>query len=196
MVVARLENSTRLSELVDIVVRLRENRDGLVELPSHFRYLARITNISANTQYCSLLCRLITSVKNIRNSILHYQYTSFVTAFFFGVVACLSIVLVMIIFVHGYQMVCKVMPDDDCGRGDRSNSDVVSVNSSSTNSKSPQSTTLLTDEQYRIGNRVHLHGDRLSNIPAAVETNRRAEGTNYMMLSPDYYHRIPAAEES
>ena len=108
---AALENATTLSHLVDIVVRLRENRDGLVELPSHFRYIAKVSNIGIDTQFCPLTCRLFTSIINIRDSMMHYEYNSFITSFGFGVITCLSWVLIMIIFVHGYQLFFKFMPD-------------------------------------------------------------------------------------
>ena len=103
--IALLQNSITLTDLVHIVVSMRENRDGLVELPSHFRYLARLASVDIDTQFCPLLfCRLLSSVLNIRDSVFHYQYNSFMTSFCFGIVSCLILLLLIILSVHGYQI--------------------------------------------------------------------------------------------
>ncbi len=56
LVVARLRRVASLSELVDVVVGLREARDGLLELPHQFRYAAALTGVDGSP--CGLSCLL------------------------------------------------------------------------------------------------------------------------------------------
>jgi len=48
LIVGILHQYTTVSELVDSIVRMRESRDGLVELPSQFKYVQELLNLTAS----------------------------------------------------------------------------------------------------------------------------------------------------
>ena len=189
--VAALENATTVSHLVDIVVQLRENRDGLVELPSHFRYVAKLSNIGVDTQYCPLTCRLFTSIINIRDSILYYEYNSFITSFGFGIISCLSMVLIMIILVHGYQLFFKLMPDfwqypsvTDMSSGCSHPCDTLDGNGLGSTLDTSQSRA----DVKTTSNRVSLY--HLSQL-YVTQQQQQDQQRQQQEIRPHRYHRIP-----
>lgn len=81
----KLFNIKTLSELVDIIVGMRENRDGLVETPSQFRFAAHALNLP-DPRECSTLCH----VKRLLGSILRsHVYAPYTVGIFIGLLAFL-----------------------------------------------------------------------------------------------------------
>ena len=57
MLLAKLRKLSSYSELTNEIVKMRENRDGLVETPAHFRYITRVLGWK-DPGACSAACRL------------------------------------------------------------------------------------------------------------------------------------------
>ncbi|KAJ1390172.1 hypothetical protein B484DRAFT_409083 [Ochromonadaceae sp. CCMP2298] len=55
LVAARLQGVRSHSQLVDVVVRMRENRDGILETPQQFRFASRLLRLPS-TARCGALC--------------------------------------------------------------------------------------------------------------------------------------------
>ena len=85
IVIGKLLKIKTLSELVDIIVGMRENRDGLVETPAQFRFAAHALNLP-DPRECSTLCH----VKRLLGSILRsHAYAPYTVGIFIGFVAFL-----------------------------------------------------------------------------------------------------------
>lgn len=50
LIVGRLEGISSHSELVDAIVLMRESRDGLVETPKHFRFVAKLLKLPSTAE--------------------------------------------------------------------------------------------------------------------------------------------------
>lgn len=57
LLIGRMQQITTFAQLVDIIVQLRENRDGMLETPQQFRYIAKLLNLS-DPGICSSYCSI------------------------------------------------------------------------------------------------------------------------------------------
>lgn len=55
LILGRLKRVTTHSQLVDIVVSMRERRDGLLETPQQFRFVSKLLQLP-DTAACGVLC--------------------------------------------------------------------------------------------------------------------------------------------
>lgn len=55
LIVGRLEGVSSHSALVDAIVLMRESRDGLVETPKHFRFVAKLLKLPSTAE-CNWDC--------------------------------------------------------------------------------------------------------------------------------------------
>lgn len=94
MIIAHLHNITSLRPLVDQIVQMRSSRDGLVELPSQIRYIARIMNVHSDTRVCNYICQLQKSCSYIIDELFVY-YTGYI--WLITILICLNILLVVYI---------------------------------------------------------------------------------------------------
>ena len=90
MVAAILEGSKTVSDVVDIIVRLRRSRDGLVELPQQLRFIVRTLGLG-DTALCGFQCQLSASLGTDHNVA--------ISAFVSGVVFSLCIIWLTRLFV-------------------------------------------------------------------------------------------------
>ena len=63
MVIGKLLKLSSYSELTEEIVKMRENRDGLVETPAHFRYITRILGWK-DPSVCDSFCQLNVAFMN------------------------------------------------------------------------------------------------------------------------------------
>jgi len=63
MIMGKLLKLSSYSDLTEEIVKMRENRDGLVETPAHFRYITRILGWRSPS-ICDSLCRLNVAIIN------------------------------------------------------------------------------------------------------------------------------------
>jgi hypothetical protein len=85
IVVGKLLSIKTLSELVDVIVSMRENRDGLVETPAQFRFAAHALGLPDPSE-CNLSCRMKRLHESVSKSHVHAPYVVGVVV---GSVACL-----------------------------------------------------------------------------------------------------------
>ena len=85
IIVGVLEKITTVSELVDIIVRLRRSRDGLVEIPKQLRFIVRALGLG-NTSSCGLTCRYLAAFDS--------SHTHVISAFVSGIVFSVSLYVV------------------------------------------------------------------------------------------------------
>ena len=55
--IGKLQEITTHSQLVDIIVTMREQRDGMLETPAQFRFVARLLNLPSTAE-CGVYCRV------------------------------------------------------------------------------------------------------------------------------------------
>lgn len=91
MAIASLQRASSLTQLVDIVVRIREKRDGLLELPSHFRYAAAILGLHEDTSLCNVWCHIRLIVIDTWDSLKYMECSELtqLAAFLAGVLSVL-----------------------------------------------------------------------------------------------------------
>jgi len=61
LIVGRLEGISSHSELVDAIVLMRESRDGLVETPKHFRFIAKLLRLPSTAE-CKWDCIMFKAI--------------------------------------------------------------------------------------------------------------------------------------
>ena len=67
IVIGKLLNIKTLPELVDVIVGMRENRDGLVETPAQFRFAAHTLNLP-DPRECNVPCLMKRSFESVLRS--------------------------------------------------------------------------------------------------------------------------------
>ena len=85
IVIGKLLSIKTLSELVDIIVGMRENRDGLVETPAQFRFAAHALNLP-DPRECDTSCHVKRLFGSISRS---YVYAPYTIGIFVGFIAFL-----------------------------------------------------------------------------------------------------------
>lgn len=85
IVVGKLLSIKTLPELVDVIVSMRENRDGLVETPAQFRFAARALGLPDPSE-CNLSCHVKRLHESVSRSHVHAPY---VVGMIVGSLACL-----------------------------------------------------------------------------------------------------------
>lgn len=73
IVVGKLLSIKTLSELVDVIVSMRENRDGLVETPAQFRFAAYALGLPDPSE-CNLSCYVKRLHESVVRSHIHAPY--------------------------------------------------------------------------------------------------------------------------
>lgn len=63
LILGRLHRVTTHTQLADIIVGMRERRDGMLETPQQFRFVAKLLQLP-DTAACGLLCAASQSVRN------------------------------------------------------------------------------------------------------------------------------------
>ncbi len=53
----KLQEVSTHSELVDIIVSMREQRDGMLETPAQFRFVSRLLNLPSTAE-CGVYCKV------------------------------------------------------------------------------------------------------------------------------------------
>jgi hypothetical protein len=92
VVLGELKKVSTHSELVDIIVGMRENRDGLVETPAQFRYASLLLGLP-DTKYCGAQCN---PAKNVDSFITPVVLLPFLGGFIFSLI-------VMTVFIFSYK---------------------------------------------------------------------------------------------
>lgn len=87
IVIGKLLSIKTLSELVDIIVGMRENRDGLVETPAQFRFAAHALNLP-DPRECDTPCHVKRLLGSISRS---YVYAPYTIGIFIGFIAFLML---------------------------------------------------------------------------------------------------------
>jgi Protein-tyrosine phosphatase len=87
IVVGKLLSIKTLSELVDVIVSMRENRDGLVETPAQFRFAAHALDLPDPSQ-CNFPCYVTRLHESVLRSHIHAPY---VIGMIVGSLACLTL---------------------------------------------------------------------------------------------------------
>ena len=85
IVVGKLLSIKTLSEFVDVIVSMRENRDGLVETPAQFRFAAHALGLP-DPSGCDLFCYMKRLHESVSRSHVHAPY---VVGMIVGSLACL-----------------------------------------------------------------------------------------------------------
>jgi len=86
LVQGRLKNVTTHAQLVDIIVSMRENRDGLVETPEQYRFVSRLLGLP-DTSVCEVVpCRVLHAIDSI-SAVATTREFAFVTCFAFVVMS-------------------------------------------------------------------------------------------------------------
>lgn len=85
IVVGKLLSIKTLQELVDVIVSMRENRDGLVETPTQFRFAAHTLGLPDPSE-CNLSCHMKRLHESVSRSHIHAPY---VVGMVVGSLACL-----------------------------------------------------------------------------------------------------------
>jgi hypothetical protein len=75
-VLSELHAVSTHDQLVDIVVSMREHRDGLVETPAQFRFVTEAYSGLSSSAYCGTYCGIQQTY--IGNSVLFKVYFAFV----------------------------------------------------------------------------------------------------------------------
>ena len=78
IVLASLAKVKSVSEVVDIIVGIRENRDSMVETPEQFRYINKILELSDISQ-CGLKCIVSNHINNLHYDLISGQVLSIVS---------------------------------------------------------------------------------------------------------------------
>jgi len=84
IVLGSLLKTKTVSDLVDIIVDIRENRDSMVETPEQFRFINKALGLS-DTSKCSLNCIVSNHVNNYHNDLITNQTLS-ALSFFAGLI--------------------------------------------------------------------------------------------------------------
>jgi hypothetical protein len=85
IVVGKLLSIKTLPELVDVIVSMRENRDGLVETPAQFRFAAHALDLPSPSE-CNLSCHVKRLHESVSRSHIHAPY---IIGMIVGSLACL-----------------------------------------------------------------------------------------------------------
>ena len=78
VVIGSLTKVKTVSELVDIIVKIRENRDSMVETPEQFRFINRVLKLP-DTSQCGLKCLLSNQINNFNYDLISGQTLSIVS---------------------------------------------------------------------------------------------------------------------
>lgn len=92
VVLGELQKVSTHSELVDIIVSMRENRDGLVETPAQFRYASMLLGLP-DTKYCGAHC---TTKKSVDSFVTPVILLPFLGGFIFSLI-------IMTVFIFSYK---------------------------------------------------------------------------------------------
>lgn len=87
LVVGRLQATATHSELVDVIVALREHRDGMLETPKQFRFVARQLGLPSTAE-CGVGC-------SVRNHVHQHEVYRLMIALISGAL----LVLIPVIFL-------------------------------------------------------------------------------------------------
>jgi hypothetical protein len=79
-----VKGANTMSQFVDLIVNMREHRDGLVETPEQFRFINKALGLS-DTSKCSLNCIVSNHVNNYHNDLITNQTLS-ALSFFAGLI--------------------------------------------------------------------------------------------------------------
>lgn len=81
VILGKLLSIKTLSQLVDVIVGMRENRDGLVETPAQFKFAASALGLP-DSGVCSTSCSAMKVIDSVRNQ---GSATPFFTGFFVAI---------------------------------------------------------------------------------------------------------------
>ena len=93
LIISELKHIKTNSELVDIIVQLREKRDGMVETPDQFHFISEMLSLP-NTNLCNKFCQ---SQKHLNQL---YQNPNYILSFFIGIIS--MIIIISLSFIIHY----------------------------------------------------------------------------------------------
>ena len=88
IVIGKLLSIKTLPQLVDIIVGMRENRDGLVETPAQFRFAAHALDLP-DPRKCNILCHMKRFLQSVSRS---HVYAPYIFGLFAGFLVFLILV--------------------------------------------------------------------------------------------------------